>query len=217
MKFNTIAMRKCTIVYLLLFTLVLFAGCNSSNQNKNTDKVEESVDITSDAQTNQVQLGQEETIGFDINAIPISNADIGDFPFFTLPKGLKNQNKPLQRDFDACFFPVGGVMTLFEGKLYKINVEADDNEQFSQKYFEKSIEDYLESIGAVKVFDGTITKEEYDRYAEQDLNKGDEGDIGYTGERIKFYVLRTKDKGNVYVQFSANNVSGKLNVLQEES
>jgi OOP family OmpA-OmpF porin len=142
---------------------------------------------------------------------------VGDFPFFTLPKGLKNQNKPLQKNFDVCFFPINGVMTPFEGKLYKVNVVADQGEEFSKRYFEKSLEDYLTGIGAVKVYDGEITTEEYQRYNKQDPNKGDEGDMGYSGEQIKFFVLRTKDKGNIYVQFSANNASGKLNILQEEA
>lgn len=133
-----------------------------------------------------------------------------------MPEGLTEQNKPLQKKFDVCFFPVNGVMTSFEGKLYKTNVTAKPGEEFSQRYFEKSIEDYLNSIGAVKVFDGEITKEEYDRYNKQDTNKGNEGDIGYTDEQIKFYVIRSKSKGNIYVQFSSNNAAGKLNILQEE-
>ncbi|SFJ42480.1 OmpA family protein [Myroides guanonis] len=153
---------------------------------------------------------------FNIDSISFSEADLGDFPYFNLPKGLVAQNKPLQKKFDVCFFPIDGVMTAVEGKLYKINVSADQNEEFSQRYFEKSLEDYLVSIGAVKVFDGEISKEEYERYNKQDPNKGDEGDIGYFGEKIKFYVIRSKTKGNIYIQYSANNASGKLNILLEE-
>ncbi|WP_316778171.1 OmpA family protein [Pedobacter antarcticus] len=153
---------------------------------------------------------------FNIADIPFSTADLGDFPFFTLPEGLKEQNKPLQKKFDICFFPMNGTMTPVEGRLYKTNVTAKPGEEFSQRFFEKSMEDYLTSVGAVKIYDGEITNEEYDRYNKQDPNKGGEGDIGYTGEQIKFYVIRPKDKGNIYVQFSANNAAGKLNVLQEE-
>jgi len=154
---------------------------------------------------------------FNIADIPLSTADLGDFPFFTLPAGLEEQNKPLQKKFDVCFFPINGVMTPFEGKVYKTNVTAKSGEEFSQRFFEKSLEDYLTSKGAVKVYEGEITQEEYDKYSKKDTNKGAEGDIGYTGEQIKFYVIRSKDKGNIYVQFSANNASGKLNVVQEEA
>ncbi|WP_313567208.1 OmpA family protein [Empedobacter sp.] len=124
-------------------------------------------------------------------------------------------NKPLVKEFDICFFPINGVMTPFEGKLYKTFVSPKEGEEFSQHFFEKSMADYLQSIGAVKVFDGEITKEEYERYNKQDPNKGGEGDMGYAGQNMKFWVLRTKDKGNVYIQYLSNNAGASLNVLQE--
>lgn len=199
-------------------TVLLIAGsflvlsCNQKvKQDVNEQKQSE--------QTNGEETieGDSATItNLNIADIPYSNADLGAFPFFTLPKNLKELNKPLQKDFDVCYFPINGVMTPFEGKLYKTFVTGVEKESFSQRYFEKSLEDYLKSRGAVKIFDGHITADEYDRYHNEDPNKGGEGDMGYTDERIKFYMIRTADKGNVYIQFTANNASGKLNILQEE-
>jgi len=185
----------------------LIVSCNNKTEEKKTNNV--AVD------TNQ---NKENTIadnGFDINEIPFSTADIGDFPFINLPQGLQEMNKPLVKEFDICFFPINGVMTPFEGKLYKTFVSPKQGEEFSQHFFEKSMADYLQSIGAVKVFDGEITKEEYERYNKQDPNKGGEGDMGYAGQNMKFWVLRTKDKGNVYIQYLSNNAGASLNVLQE--
>ncbi|CAA9196655.1 Peptidoglycan-associated lipoprotein [Flavobacterium bizetiae] len=202
---------KKTILLLALGTIIL--SCNKkTNENQNSEVSVEQKEQTS----NNDQANNDLKKSFNIEDIPYSNADLGSFPFFTLPEGLTEQNKPLQKKIDVCFFPVNGVMTSFEGKLYKTNVTAKPGEEFSQRYFEKSIEDYLNSIGAVKVFDGEITKEEFDRYNKKDTNKGNEGDIGYTDEQIKFYVIRSKSKGNIYVQFSSNNAAGKLNILQEE-
>ncbi len=204
-------------------TAFLFAGtlfflsCNNTSKQTTEQHqdtlTEQTTAIDEENEAEEIQ----NTSTFSIENVPYTDADIGDFPFFTLPKGLKNQNKPLQKNFDICFFPVDSVMTPFEGKLYKTNVVGDGSEEFSQRYFEKSLEDYLTSIGAVKVFEGTITQDEYNRYNRQDPNKGDEGDIGYTGQQIKFYVIRTRNQGNIYVQFTANNAAGKLNILQEEA
>lgn len=199
----------------LLFALgTMMISCNQKTKdNQHSGEAGE--------QKEQVSTGEQENNdvneSFNIEKIPYSNADLGDFPFFTLPEGLIEQNKPLQKKFDVCFFPVNGIMTPFEGKLYKINVAAKQGEEYAQRYFEKSMADYMTTIGAVKVFDGEITKEEYERYNKKDPNKGDDGDIGYEGENIKFYVVRTKDKGNIYIQFSSNNAGGKLNILQEEA
>lgn len=194
-------------LFIVAIAATLIVSCNNKTEEKKTDNV--AVD------TNQ---NQENTIAdneFDINEIPFSTADIGDFPFINLPQGLQEMNKPLVKEFDICFFPINGVMTPFEGKLYKTFVSPKQGEEFSQHFFEKSMADYLQSIGAVKVFDGEITKEEYERYNKQDPNKGGEGDMGYAGQNMKFWVLRTKDKGNVYIQYLSNNAGASLNVLQE--
>lgn len=198
-------------------TTLLFAGaflilsCNqTAKQDENKDNQH------TELSPEDRHVGADVTgSALDLDNIPLSTADVGDFPFFTLPKGLQEQNKPLLKSFDVCFFPVGGKMTAMEGKLYKANVVGSEKEPFSQRYFEKSIEDYLVSIGGVKVFDGQISKEEYERYHKEDPNLGDEGSMGYADQTIKFYVIRTVDKGTIYVQFTADNAAGKLNILQE--
>jgi len=200
-------MLKRTV--LLFMGSVLILSCNKTVKEENNETSVQEIE-----KQDETQAG---STSFNIEDIPYSTADLGDFPFFKLPKGLKEMNKPLLRNFDVCFFPIDGIMKPFEGKLYKINVNAERGEEFSQRYFEKSMEDYLVSVGAVKVFDGEITREAYDKYEKEDPNKGGEGDIGYFNEPIKFYVIRSKEKGNIYVQYSADNASGKLNVLQEEA
>ena len=190
----------------LLFTALLVISCNQKNK--------ENESTTNDSLVTNEASKPIET-GFNIENISVSTTDIGVFPFINLPKGLREMNKPLIREFDVCFFPIDGIMTPFEGKLYKTFVSPNRGENFSQHFFEKSMSDYLLSIGAVKIFDGEITKEEYDRYNKKDPNKGDEGDIGYADQNIKFWVLRTKNDGNIYVQYVSNNAGASLNVLQE--
>ena len=197
---------------LLPVACALILSCNQASKTSETP-----IDSETTPVTDEVTQDANTPTAFNIEEIPFTTANIGDFPFFTLPEGLKSMNKPFERKFDVCFFPINGIMTPIEGKLYKIFVTSNRGEEYSKHYFEKSMEDYLNSVGAVKLFDGEITKEEYERYHKQDPNKGADGDIGYFNEHIKSYVIRTKDKGNIYVQFSSNNSSGKLNILQEET
>lgn len=200
---------------LFLASTSLFLACNNSPK-ENQNNLQDSTVSTN--QENSSSPAETQTVAtFDIQRIPQTTADIGDFPFINLPTGVEETNKPMLRKFDVCFFPVDGIMTPFEGRLYKTFISPVRGEEFSQRYFEKSMEDYLTSIGAVKVFDGEITREEYDRYNKQDPNKGAEGDMGYWGQNIKFWALRTKDKGNIYIQYYAYNAGGSLNVLQEEA
>jgi len=204
---------KKTVLILGLSALII--SCNQANkqqENNESNAVETSVEAN-EGKTEEANSSAE----FNIEDLAFSTADIGDFPFINLPKGLEARKGAIQKNFDVCFFPINGVMTPFEGKLYKANVTAVRGEEYSQRYFEKSMEDYLLSVGAVKVFDGEITKEEYERYNKQDPNKGGSGDMGYWNQNMKFYVIRSEEKGNVYIQFTSNNAGGTLNVLQEEA
>ena len=208
---KNIKMKKTALIFGLS---ALMVSCNQTvkQQEGTADSTEVSIE-SNQSKIEEVNSSAE----FNIENIPFSAADIGDFPFINLPEGLEVDKGAIKSKFDVCFFPINGVMTPFEGKLYKANVSAVRGEEYSQRYFEKSMEDYLLSVGAVKVFDGEITKEEYERYNKQDPNKGGSGDIGYWNQRIQFFTIRTKDKGNIYIQFTSNNAGGKLNIVQEEA
>lgn len=203
---------KKTILIVGVSALILSCNQATKSEQESQSTTESKVEIS------EPELQESTTDAeFNIEDLPFSTADIGDFPFINLPDGLEPLNKPLEQKFDVCFFPIQGVMTPFEGRLYKVNVTHSPGESFSQRYFEKSMEEYLNSVGAVKVFEGDITSEEYYRYHKQDPNKGDEGDIGFgSGEMIRFFIIRSKEKGNIYVQYVSNNAGGKLNVLQEQ-
>lgn len=203
---------KKTILILGLSALTISCNQSTKQSESKTNSTEISIE-SNQSKTEEANASAD----FNIENIPFSTADIGDFPFINLPEGLEADKGAIESKFDVCFFPINGVMTPFEGKLYKANVSAVRGEEYSQRYFEKSMEDYLLSVGAVKVFDGEITKEEYERYNKQDPNKGGSGDIGYWNQRIHFFTIRTKDKGNIYIQFTSNNAGGKLNIVQEKA
>lgn len=203
---------KKTAFILGLSALIVSCNQTAKEQENTADATENTVEVN-EVKTEEANASAD----FNIEDIAFSTADIGDFPFINLPEGLEANKGAIQSKFDVCFFPINGVMTPFEGKLYKANVSAVRGEEYSQRYFEKSMEDYLLSVGAVKVFDGEITREEYERYNKQDPNKGGAGDMGYWNENIKFFVIRSKDKGNIYIQFTSNNAGGKLNIVQEEA
>lgn len=201
-------MKKTTLI---LACSCLIIACGEKKNNVQTQ------DIPMEQQSNSTDKLEQTPTKFNIEDIKFSQADLGTFPFFTLPKGLQELNKPLQKNFDVCYFPIDGIITPIEGKLFKTNVTAVPGEEFSQRYFEKSIEDYLVSIGGVKVFNGEITQEQYNSYHKQDPNKGADGDIGYPGEIIQVFVIRSEQQGNIYVQYTANNAGGKLNIVQQEA
>ncbi|HFK5529251.1 TPA: OmpA family protein [Elizabethkingia anophelis] len=198
---------RITIAAISLFIL----SCNKK-------KAEDS-NVTQDSiKTEEKSTSQTTSSAFNIDAVPVSDKNIGDFPFFNMPEGLVSQNKPIEKKYDKVFFPIGGVMTPFEGKVWKANVVVKEGsgEQWALPYFEKSFDEAITAVGGVKIFDGQITNEEYEKYSKEATNLGEDGDVGYAGENIKVYVIRRKDQGNIFIQLTGNSASGKINILQEE-
>ena len=208
-------MRKWTTKLIMAAMALTVLSCNKENKStNNTPDVTHQPDTLNGTGTGATNAGND----FDINTIPVSDKELGAFPFFSLPEGLAEQNKPVQRKFDRLFFPLKGIMTPVEGKLWKSNivVKSGSSDEWSLPYFEKSYDEAIKAAGGVKVFDGEISNEEYDRYKNQATYLGEDGSIGYTGQNIKVYVIRRADGGNVYIQLTGNTASGYLNILQKE-
>lgn len=156
---------------------------------------------------------------FDVNKLPVSDKAIGDFPFFSLPEGLVIQNKKaVERKFDKLFFPLNGVMTPVEGRIWKADIIGDpENNQWSAAYFEKSYHEAITAAGGVKVHDAMVPDAELERIKDQATYFGEAGSIDYWNSPAKVYIIRRADGGDVYIQFYTNTVYGGLQILQQES
>ncbi len=203
-------MKKTLII---LSIGALLAACNKKAEQK-TDTAYDTVAI--DTPT-AIEKSSGATTQFDINAVPVSNAELGDFPFFSFPKGLDFQNKPVQRSYDRLFFPLNGVMTPIEGKVWKTYVvnEKNNTEEWSLPYFLKSYDEAITKAGGVKIFDGKVSQQELDRIKEEAKYFGEEGSIDYWNEPVKVYVIRRPKGDDIYVQLYGNTSTGAIQILQK--
>ncbi|RRQ45603.1 OmpA family protein [Chryseobacterium sp. SC28] len=198
----------------VLYGLLLFAL--SCNKNGDKQKVQNQ-DSTKAAPVHTAQTGNSST--FDINTIPFSDYPLGEFPFFTLPAGLAEQNEPVERHYDRIFFAIKGKMIPIDGKVWKANIttKSGNYDDWSLPFFEKSYDEAIKAAGGVKIFDGKITPVEYDKYHEQAAYLGEDGSIGYPDEVIKTYVIHRRDGGDINIQLSGSTAGGKINILQKEA
>lgn len=199
-------------------TILVIAGLALCITSCNSSEKKQKDNGTDTSQTETVNTKQQDNSGkFDINSVPVSDKELGEFPFFSLPKGVQEQNKAIKRSFDMLFFPVNGVMTPLEGKVWKSNiVETKDSEEgWSAVYFLKSYDDAITAAGGVKIFDGKISKEELDRIEEQATYFGEEGSMDYWNDPVKTYIIRRSNGDDVYIQLAANNAMGRLQILQK--
>lgn len=203
-------MKKTLII---LSIGALLAACNK----KTEEKTEAAKDTVTIGNTTATEKSPGETPQFDINSVPVSTAGVGDFPFFSFPKGLDFQNKPVQRSFDRLYFPINGVMTPIEGKVWKTYVVngKGNTEEWSLPYFLKSYDDAITKVGGVKIFDGKVSQPELDRIKEDAKYFGEEGSIDYWNESVKVYIIRRTNGDDIYIQLYGNTSTGAIQILQK--
>jgi len=190
---------------------LLLLSCNSKVENQETTTTENPQVESKSADATQ-NPGK-----FDIESIPVSDKPLGEFPFFSLPKGVQEQNKAVKRSYDMLFFPIDGVMTPLNGKVWKTNVvvSKDNPETWSLPYFLSSYDEIITAKGGVKIFDAKVSKAEMDRIKDQATYFGEEGSVDYWNEAVKTYVIRRPAGDDVYVQISGNSSAGVLQILQK--
>ncbi|MDV6169733.1 hypothetical protein R1T16_14950 [Flavobacterium sp. DG1-102-2] len=166
---------------------------------------------------------------FDITAIPVSEADLGDFPFVKLPKDYcfgycsSWSGKPNEKDIkdtDKEYFAVNGKLIPVEGKTYKVTIEKNrdaDNKRFSRLAVLNSLDKDIKALGGVQVNNVPVSNEEWKRVGDEELIKNGYGksiDVNLLDD-IKTYIIRTKDK-EVWIQFNLmDEESGRIAVLEK--
>lgn len=203
---------KTSIVITLFLCFGLFS-CNHTSSNQSDAQSDSASAPASEASATPAKSNH-----FDINNIPVSDKDIGTFPFFSLPEGLVSRNKAIQRKYDRLFFPIDSVMTPLDGKVWKSDLtpKSGNIDDWSLPFFEKSYDEAIKSAGGVKIFDGKVSRQELDRIEDQATYFGEEGSIDYWNEPVRVYVIHRADGGDIYIQVSGNTVGGQLQILQEE-
>src|SRR3546814_8474688 len=96
------------------------------------------------------------TPAFDIEAIKVSDAALGEFPYFSLPAGYEPMNRPVQMDYARFPFWTGQAFEWVEGRSYEAAIAAADGKTWSEFELRKNLEALLESVGAVKVTSSKI-------------------------------------------------------------
>lgn len=192
----------------LVSVLILAVACNK----KETTVVATATDSTATITTPSAKA-------FDINTVPVSDKELGDFPFFTFPQELQAQNPPLQKLYDEIYFPIDDKFVPVEGKSFKSYVVKAENSQnaWLLPYFLKSYDEAIIASGGVKIYDGKMPQAELDLLKEKAKYLGEQGSIDYWNVPVRTYLIRRANGNDVYVQVSGDTGSGSIQILQKEA
>lgn len=89
-------MKKMTTGVAIAAMSLFILSCNKK-------KAEDSNATQDSIKTEEKNTSQATSSTFNIDAIPVSDKNIGDFPFFNMPEGLVSQNKPVEKKYDKVF------------------------------------------------------------------------------------------------------------------
>lgn len=204
---------KVSVLPALGIALVL-AACGESEE---TDAA--SVNASSDSATAQAPA----TVGtpdvgpgvFDMSAIPISTAPLGDFPYVAVPAGYEVYE---ERTLDLAAFPIwtGVTFQTVEGRLYMAQSKTPEGKSYSRLEFERGVENAVKGLGGVRVSRGEVPNEAFDnlpRDLVQDANLG----LGDKfGNPFTTYVIRRADR-TLWVQIVAGQDSASWAIVDAAS
>ncbi|UOB18907.1 OmpA family protein [Abyssalbus ytuae] len=211
---------KRIFILTILSSITIFA-CKDGKKVNSGEKVE--VEETHDSSENEsveVSTNKEEKKEFSWDDIPESTSDIGEYPYITPPKGMKineNNSDTESYDFHKLEMFDGNSFFDIEGRVEKMGIMTEGNKEWNQYLFDKSVQDYLNSIGAKLIFDGKIPDELVNQKGESVNDRYTYFNNFYVGDivnyPIKMYVLKTPAK-RIGFQIYSNSVTAQIGAVE---
>lgn len=201
--------KSIFLLPIALSSSLLAQACNNSKQQDKQKEVTFSNEIQS---ANKTYNATQDTI-------PISTADLGNFPFFGFPENIRYESKPLQRNYDEIYFPTNrtGQLEKIGGRSFKSNMINTNNSEWSRPYFIKSYDEAIKAVGGVKLFEGKFKYEQIQFMKENAEYLGEEGSLDFYNNTIHSYIIRRPDGDDIYIQFDANTAGGAIQIVQKEA
>ncbi|MGQ4660750.1 OmpA family protein [Lysobacter sp. F6437] len=210
-------LRNALMVALLSAGVAACGGDRNADAGRDADNAaEREGDSAAQATTAEAPVSETaaptEPTGFDIESASVSQATLGDFPYFTLPTGYENPNNPIPvRDFDRVAVWTGDRLEWVEGRIFETLVHAADGKGWSRLEVIRNLDHQVKQAGGVKVTESKPPQETVDAWdAGQEYSQG-RGDI-YNDE-VATWLVRKPDR-NIWLHFVGNTASGSLMVVE---
>jgi len=151
----------------------------------------------------------------DLNAIPVSQADLGKFPYFkTLP--AFEQNDSLTIEQNRTYFYDGQKYFTVDGKVSYQKLNARSSDQKMPSYFQiiQEFDRIVATLGGKKIYEGEFPDAPVKKLAGQDLvtlaSNHQVTSSAYYG--VAEYVIKTPEK-EVWVQLEAKSILSRFYTL----
>jgi len=157
-----------------------------------------------------------QTAPFDLNSLPISSANLGDFPYLSAPKDTSYINRGGAKvDFDVAYVVIDGRFVQVEGPWFGAFIHPDRGTKWAEAFVRKSYDEIIRSLGGVRVFHGSVPRAEIDRVKDEPGFSKAQGALDYWNKNpISTYVIRRGPSAAIYIQLQTNTAGGRIQIAQ---
>ncbi|MEZ0471269.1 OmpA family protein [Luteimonas salinilitoris] len=147
---------------------------------------------------------------FDTSRVPVTDHDLGTFPFLAFPSGYEPVNRPHNRAYARFPYWLGDGVRWVEGRTYSTAIGTKRGKTYSELELRRNMEKLLEAVGGVEIFEGTVGRTVYYENPYEDEIGGGFIDAvnGYTDDdaEVTVHLIRQTDR-EVWVQLATDSLS----------
>ncbi|MDR1503521.1 MAG: hypothetical protein LBT43_13820 [Prevotella sp.] len=194
---------KNIVSVFILFLIVFYSSCSQSSKKGFADK-----SVTENIQSSVAE--------FDINSVPITNSEIGEYPYLSAPKGYQYTNDHNREYEEKYFFYNDSLIMTIGGQYYHTMVLPINGQEFSETNVVKNYEETILQLGGVLVYSGKIINIATDLLRENSMQYAKDMYDPYP-YNYKQFLIRTP-KGNVWFElcYGLNTEGIDFTVVYEE-
>lgn len=208
-------------IYLIGFVAAVSILSCKKEQKAAIDQTEEKV-VTAIDEKQAENTSKSTTTAFSWENIPVNSKDIGAYPYITPPKGMivdDNTSDTESYDYHKLEMFDGNSFFDIEGPVEKMGIRMGDDKKWNQYLFDKSVKEYLTTIGAKLVFEGKIPNDLVNQKGETVNDRYTYFYNFYVGDivnsPIRMYVLKTPTQ-KIGIQVYSDTARGQIGVVESK-
>lgn len=149
-----------------------------------------------------------------VQKVPVTNAEIGDFPYFTWPAHDKPQNPATENDDGYFPFWYDHAFHLTHGKTYMVTVLSATNQPpFDERATRSAFEHAFVKAGAVKIASARIPSATILRLPEADRRRAAAGLGDPYNDPVETWLIHRNDR-LIWISFTSDSAGASLAVVE---
>lgn len=167
--------------------------------------------VARDAESPEADTGSpspaaaESPAAFDPEALPVSDAPLGEFPYLAIPEGFENTNTEIPVSVsDSVPFWTGDHLEWVEGRVYQSPIFGEGSGEFSRPNLLAAVGAAVDELGGVLIADSQIPSALVETIPDDLAVDYVDGFGDIYNDPVQTYVIRRAD-GMIWIHLCSNS------------